>query len=130
MRKARRWIDESSKRSVFDSILEKVMGDLFPGSDRPKRRRSGAVRPAAKRRRQNFALEAIEPRLLLSADISYTPDFNNPSATHFTLKAVSGTDVKLYDDAATPNEVGSATLSDGSLTIERGLGKDVFADTI
>src|SRR5262245_50205729 len=72
MRIARRWHNESSKRSVFDSILDKVMGDLFSGNDRPKRRPRSAARPAAKPRRQNFALEAIEPRLLLSADISYT----------------------------------------------------------
>src|SRR5262249_11524314 len=72
MRKAQRWNNEMSKRSVFDSILDKVMGDLFPGSDRPKRRRSGAVRPTKKPRRQSFALEAIEPRLLMSADTPFT----------------------------------------------------------
>src|SRR5205085_1179816 len=36
----------------------------------------------------------------------------------------------LYDDAATPNEVGSATLADGSLTIERSLLQDARGDTV
>src|SRR5262245_8537161 len=69
MRIARRWHNESSKRSVFDSILNKVMGDIFPSNDRPKHRPGSAIRPAARQQRQNFALEAIEPRLLLSADM-------------------------------------------------------------
>src|SRR5713226_6102104 len=66
MRKARRWNNESSKLSILD--------DLFPGSERPKHRRSGAVRPAAMPRRESFALETIETRLLLSADLSLIAD--------------------------------------------------------
>ena len=66
MRKARRWNNDSYKRSLLDSMLDRVVVDLFPSSDWPKRRRSGAVRPAAKPRRQSFALEAIEPRVLMS----------------------------------------------------------------
>src|SRR5262245_3448848 len=133
MKKRWRWNNEAVERSDLDSILDKVVRDLFARGDRPKHRRSGAARPPAKRRRQNFALEAIEPRLLLSADISYTPAVSNLTATHFTLKAVNATDLKLYDDAATPNEVGSATLSDGSVTVERSGGSVVqagLADTV
>src|SRR5262249_8208535 len=113
MKKRWRWNNEASKRSDLDSILDKVVRDLFGRGDRPKHRRSGAARPPAKRRRQSFALEAIEPRLLLSADLSYTPALGNPLANEFTLKAVNATDLKLYDNAA--NEVGSATLSDGAV---------------
>jgi len=133
MKKRWRWNNEAVERSDLDSILDKVVRDLFARGDRSKHRRSGAARPPAKRRRQSFALEAIEPRLLLSADISYTPALSNATATHFTLKAVNTTDLKLYDDAATPNEVGSATLSDGSVTIERSGGSVVqalLADTV
>ena len=133
MKKRWRWNNEAVERSDLDSILDKVVRDLFARGDRPKHRRSGATRPPAKRRRQSFALEAIEPRLLLSADISYTPAVSNLTATHFTLKAVNATDLKLYDDAATPNEVGSATLSDGSVTVERSGGSVVqagLADTV
>src|SRR5262245_8490604 len=72
MRKAQRWNNDLSKRCVFDSILDKVVSELFPGGDRPKRRRNGAVRPTKKPRRQSFALEAIEPRLLLSADTPFS----------------------------------------------------------
>src|SRR5262249_59865557 len=75
----------------------------------------------------------MEPRLLLPADISYPPAVSNLTATHFTLKAVNATDLKLYDNAATPNEVGSATLSDGSVTIERSGGsvlQALTADTV
>ncbi|WP_217551270.1 LEPR-XLL domain-containing protein, partial [Pantoea sp. GbtcB22] len=67
-----RWNNDLSKRSVFDSILDKVMGDLFPGGDRSKRRRSGGIRPTKPPRRQSFALEALEPRLLLAADTPFS----------------------------------------------------------
>src|SRR5262249_20480350 len=72
MKKRWRWNNETVERSDLDSILDKVVRDLFARGDRPKHRRSGAAGPPAKRRRQSFALEAIEPRLLLSADLSYT----------------------------------------------------------
>src|SRR5437588_5843009 len=68
MRKAWRWTNEASKRSLFDSILDKVVHDLFRGGGRAQRQRSGAVRPPAKPRRPSFALEILEPRVLLSAD--------------------------------------------------------------
>src|SRR5262249_56942983 len=64
---------------------------------------------------------------------SYPAALGNPLANQFTLKAVNATDLKLYDNAATPNEVGSATLSDGSVTIERSGGsvlQALTADTV
>jgi len=38
MRKAQRWNNETSKRSLFDSMLDRVVRDLFSGPDRPKYR--------------------------------------------------------------------------------------------
>jgi len=66
MRKAQRWNNETSSGRFLNSMLEGWVRDLFSGPDRPKYRHSGAVRPATKPRRQSFALEAIEPRLLMS----------------------------------------------------------------
>src|SRR5262249_39361910 len=124
MKKRWRWNNEASKRSDLDSILDKVVRDLFGRGDRPKHRRSGAARPPAKRRRQSFALEAIEPRLLLSADISYSP----VAGTDLTLKAV-GSDIKLFDGST---ELGSKTISAGvtSVSLERSTVGDVVGDTI
>src|SRR5262245_31517015 len=134
MKKRWRWNNEAVERSDLDSILDKVVRDLFARGDRPKHRRSGAARPPAKRRRQRFALEAIEPRLLLSADISYPTGIT--AATEFTLKAESGNVLKLSETANPSNIWGSATLSsaaDVNVTIERAGGSVVQAaapDTI
>ena len=49
-------------------MLDKVVRDLFRGKDRSKNRPTGPARTSAKPRRPNFALEVLEPRLLLSAD--------------------------------------------------------------
>src|SRR5712691_6977159 len=123
MRKARRWDRTPTKRSVLDTVLDKVLREMFPRSERALGRRHGALRAPAKPRRHDFVLEAIEPRLLMSADISYTS-----FATDFTLKAVSTTGLELRDNSSTL--VGSATLSDGSVNIHRSLAGDLFADTI
>src|SRR5262245_702884 len=144
MRIARRWHNESSKRSVFDSILDKVMGDLFSGNDRPKRRPRSAARPAAKPRRQNFALEAIEPRLLLSADISYTysaadlAKFNDGDLAnnHYQLLIVgngAGADsLQLKAEDGSLLGSGTTTLGAGlnkvSLTGFEGLGDQLTID--
>ena len=72
-------------------------------------------------------LEPIEPRVLLSADLSYTTF----SAGTFTLQA-SGTTLNLLDGSSAV--VASATLgSDGKVTIERAGGAAVgalFGDTL
>src|SRR5262245_48899685 len=67
VRRAWRWTRRTSKASLFDSILDKVVRELFHGGDRAHRRRFGGARPR-KPRRPNFTLETLEPRLLLSAD--------------------------------------------------------------
>ncbi len=71
MKKARRWDRTSSKRVARESFWEKVLDELFPRADRPERRPHATPRRAAKPRRQSFALEPLEPRLLMSADLSY-----------------------------------------------------------
>src|SRR5262249_872533 len=131
MKKRWRWNNEAVERSDLDSILDKVVRDLFGRGDRPKHRRSGAARPPAKRRRQSFALEAIEPRLLLSADLSYGSP--NPLHHAFTLHATRPNTVSLLDNANNNNVVDTKTLSDGAVTIERAGGsvaQAAFGDTI
>src|SRR4051812_10703838 len=125
MRTARRWDRTPSKRSVLDTVLDQVLREMYPRKDQPERRPHNAPRAAAKRRRQGFTLEPLEPRLLMSADISYTS-----AATNLTLKATDSTHLALFDDAAVPNQVGTDALSEGLVKIHRsGLG-DVFGDTI
>ena len=76
--RASRWT-----RNIFrPSILGKLLREAFArwgGAE------GGREEPAAAQmRRQSFTLEAIEPRLLLSADLSYAA----LSSTHdFTVKA-------------------------------------------
>jgi len=66
-----RWNKEAHKRSAFETLLDKVIREILPGRDSRRRHWGGAAKPAAKPRRQSFTLEAIEPRLLLSADLTY-----------------------------------------------------------
>src|SRR5689334_25172376 len=66
-----RWNKEAHKRSAFETLLDKVIREILPGRDSRRRRWGAAAKPAAKPRRQSFSLEAIEPRLLLSADLTY-----------------------------------------------------------
>src|SRR5262245_56359528 len=115
MKKSWRWNNEAVERSDLDSILDKVVRDLFARGDRPKHRRSGAARPPAKRRRQSFALEAIEPRLLLSADLSYTAT----SAGNLTLRVADvhgNQELQLVDSRQSSTLLASERLStiDGS----------------
>src|SRR6516164_4734207 len=108
MRKAWRWNNEASKRSALDSVLDKLMRDLFPASDRPKRRRTSAMPPRPKRRRQSFVLEAIEPRLLLSATATIDP--------HGVLAVVgdsTATTVVLNETSQAAGGVGIALTVDG-----------------
>jgi len=65
MRKAWRWDRTPSKRSVLDALLDKVLGEMYPRRARPSARRHGAPRAPARSRRQDYLLEALEPRLLM-----------------------------------------------------------------
>ena len=114
-------------RKVFrPSILGQLLRDAFERIARPV-----TVRRAAPARRKGYMLEAIEPRLLLSADISYAVS----TAHEFTLKAEGGNVVNLYQ-TGTSTVAGSATLSsagDVNVNIARGLplgGDAAVSDTI
>ena len=121
MRKARRWDRTSSKRSARESVWDKWLREFYPRADRPQRRPHDAPRPAAKARRQSFALESLEPRLLMSADLSYTPAASNPTATVFWLEATGSNTVGLFDAQSGGNQVGHATMTDGQLTVQRSI---------
>jgi len=127
-----RWNKEAFKRSTFESLLDKVVREILPGRASRKRRAGGAARPTSKPKRQSFTLEPIEPRLLLSADLSY----GGSGAHEFWVKAIDSTQVQIFTDAGGTQAAASAqTLSGGQLTIERGsvLGAnlgDINSDTI
>src|SRR6516225_1467171 len=110
MRKAWRWNNEASKRSALDSVLDKLMRDLFPASDRPKRRRTSALRSRPKRRRQSYALELLEPRLLLSAD----PGTLTGGVLTGNLTATNNSVVVALDHSVTPN----GTANDNGLIVD------------
>jgi hypothetical protein len=91
-------------KTLFDSILDKVVCDLFHGGDRPRHQRIGAVKPTSKPRRPSFALEMLEPRLLLSADP--VPASLRPDAAVAIVKLVASATESLAlvrAGTATPN---------------------------
>src|SRR5215470_12131035 len=81
MGKVWRWKKQQCARTVLDSFLDKLVRDLFAGDERRKPRRTGGARAPKKSQRQRFSLEAIEPRLLLSADLTYAAYDSAPAAT-------------------------------------------------
>ena len=68
-----------SRLSAFETLLDRVVGEIFPRPKSPKHGGLGRSR-AAKPKRQDFALEAMEPRLLLSADLTYTTLHTAPTS--------------------------------------------------
>src|SRR6185437_9898571 len=62
------------KRRFFKtSIMGRMLGDLMHRGRREQAKHAGAKRSARLTRRPEFALEQVEPRLLMSADITYGP---------------------------------------------------------
>src|SRR4051794_23428039 len=106
MGKAWRWKKDAYKQTVSHSLLGKLIGDVFGGNEQPLRRIAGGGRSKKKSRQQSFLLEAIEPRLLLSADISYT---TLSLSNDLTLKAV-GSEIQLLDGGSL---LGTKTISAG-----------------
>src|SRR5438034_1404110 len=118
-------------RNIFKpSILGKLLREAFA-------RWGGEEPAAAQMRRQSFTLEAIEPRLLLSADLSYAA----LSGTHdFTVKASDdgggNYSVNLYETSNLLSSIASKSFtggSDVSVSIARDdtLGAPAFnADTV
>src|SRR5512135_3732560 len=102
-------------RKVFaPSMIAKLVREAFARFGRRADEPMRAQRAPAPARRQGFMLEPIEPRLLLSADLSYFGPAANPSATQFWLKAINSTQVQLFD---------SATDTSSSVVPEAGLPK-------
>ena len=95
-------------------------------------RKQGLLKKAlqAARRRNAMRLEALEPRVLLSADLIYGADPGDAGVTDFTLVAEDNSGnlfVKLYETANMTNEIGSIQIDDPSeleLDIKR-FGGDV-----
>src|SRR5262245_54363778 len=69
MNKAWRRNNKTPERSVFDRMLDRIARDFTLRPERREQRRVGGGRRAVKPQRPSFALEAIGPRLLLSADV-------------------------------------------------------------
>ncbi len=92
-------------------MLDKVMRDLFRGGDRSKHQRTGPARASANPRRPNFALEILEPRLLLSADVSLNP---NTGVLTAQLTDAADTAIVALNHVATP----SGVAADGGLIVD------------
>src|SRR6266540_4488739 len=86
-----------SMSSTFDTMMDSVMGELFPRNNRPKRPRMGGSRQRPRTKRQDFALELMEPRLLLSADLSFTTSTNHDVTV---LSDAPSSNVQIVDTAA------------------------------
>ncbi|MBW6494216.1 MAG: LEPR-XLL domain-containing protein, partial [Burkholderiaceae bacterium] len=120
-------------RSVRNAFAVSSIANLISEAFRPKLPTTAKLqyRPP---RRQSFSVEPLEPRLLLSADISYLPTVD-PVATDFTLRVVDdgGLKIRLTDSAS--NLVGESTIvpADSVINISRFGGTPVqsaFADTV
>src|SRR5262249_28867058 len=85
-----------SRSSTFDTLMDSVMGELFPRNSRAKRPRMGGSRQRPRTKRQDFALEPMEPRLLLSADLSFTTTTNHDVTVRFD----GSSNVQIVDTAA------------------------------
>ncbi|HKS62428.1 MAG TPA: LEPR-XLL domain-containing protein, partial [Xanthobacteraceae bacterium] len=94
-------------------MLDKVVRDLFRGKDRSKHRRTGPAPVSTKPRRPNFALEVLEPRLLLSADPVVSLNTNTGVLTA-QLTDTADTAVVALNQVATP----SGVAADGGLIID------------
>jgi Ca2+-binding RTX toxin-like protein/outer membrane protein OmpA-like peptidoglycan-associated protein len=85
-----------SRSSTFDTMMDSVMGELFPRNSRAKRPGMGGSRQRPRTKRQDFALELMEPRLLLSADLSFTTSTNHDVTVRFD----GSSNVQIVDTAA------------------------------
>ncbi|HET6789717.1 MAG TPA: LEPR-XLL domain-containing protein, partial [Aquabacterium sp.] len=126
-----------SSVTTLRSSLTRLLGDVFKGRD-PSEGAAVAARKPGRAERHGFGIEAIEPRVLLSADIDY-PSLSNAGdvgVTELTLKVENsgGLFLKLYETANLANEVASVEF-DGAGDEEVNIGRalDVgaaFGDTI
>lgn len=111
-----------------------ILGEMLRGWSRRERREKAkhiaAVRLPVKTPRQSFALEPVEPRLLMSADLSYASTSNN-----LILKAegtIGAPILDLYDGAASVATKSLSAAGDVNVNITyTGLGgPDLSGDTL
>ncbi len=98
----------------------KLLHDVLRGKRRKDSRRGPLPRPPVTRRHRRFTLEAVEPRLLMSADIAYALGAAQPLTLQATHSGSTYT-IGLYETGNT-NPVYSANLSaatDTTVTINR-----------
>jgi hypothetical protein len=77
-------------------LLHKLLRKISSGWTGSSQRDAAEKSISVPLRHQGFMLEAIEPRLLLSADISYATDLGNAAGLEMQLQAVtSGSDIYL-----------------------------------
>ncbi len=123
-------MDKRSKRTVgWRSMVAELLRDFGSRGERSSRL-GGGLRKRSEHKRKSFELEAMEPRLLLSADLSYAAT----SAVHdLTLRAVhqaSDYYLRLFDtttlaaNGAALTEWALTTGSDLSVVIQRGGSTD------
>ncbi|MFZ1909741.1 MAG: LEPR-XLL domain-containing protein, partial [Burkholderiales bacterium] len=86
------------------SVLGQMLREAFERITRPV-----TVRRATPARGKGYMLEAIEPRLLLSADLSYAA---SSSAHDFTLKAAAGA-ISLYDSSDLSSALATKSIGGG-----------------
>lgn len=134
MKKARRRHDDRFKMSLLDTLLSGVFRGALPHTaPRPPTHGGGLRAPEAiapvksaptTKRKRGVELEPLEPRLLMSADLSYS------GTGPFTLSA-SGSVLTLVDNSNHSNTF-SVTLGSGSQTvdIQRASGSDSGGDTL
>src|SRR6267378_191385 len=122
--RASRWT-----RNIFKpSILGGLLREAFARWGRLDSQRPVVERTPASARRQAFTLEALEPRLLLSADLSYAA---LSSAHDFTVKAEqSGGNyyVNLYETSNLAASIDSQLITGGS-DVSVTIGRDDVAGT-
>ena len=124
-------------RSVRDVFARSSLASFVSEAFRP--RQGTAAFPARDRKspkRQDFSLEAIEPRLLLSADVNYAADVVGGFAVERTLKIVDegagNLRIKLHETGNAGNVLFDAAISSGEDTVNvtRGVTGSLFQDTI
>src|SRR4051812_33112724 len=121
-----------SMRDVFaQSWLASQLRGVF-GSVQPRAGKLPRTRP--RRQRPDFALEVLEPRLLLSADVSYPTSPLDTAVTALTLQIVNsgGLHVRLTETGNPGNEIFSAAIAatENTINVSRATGGSVFADTV
>jgi hypothetical protein len=125
-------------RKAFErTILSRIVGDACqskapemhaPTPPPQRRERAQAKRP-------DYAMEVLEPRLLLAADISYVPNAAHLLATNFTLRLVDdgGLKVRMFDDLNNNVSESAFSLTETEINVTRDGGAiagAAFGDTV